>query len=321
MREYYKYRNPDSSGLPNRMTRSAEDAIVDVVIPVYRSLQETQRCIESVLQNRQEVHFEVIVVEDASPEPELVGYLNALSVSSSVTLLSNQSNLGFVHSVNRGMSLHADRDVVLLNSDTEVANDWLDRLKRCAYSAANIGTVTPFSNNATICSYPVFCADNALPDGVALKCLDEMFRRVNRGKSVAIPTGVGFCMYIRRNCLNQVGLFDAGNFGKGYGEENDFCMRASQQGWLNLLCADTFIYHAGGVSFMAEKERRILAALEVLHRLHPGYEELVRQFVAADPVLALRAAVDVELAEFRARKTPAWKKLRASITRFLKDYQ
>lgn len=301
MREYSRLGHPESGGLPVQTERLADNGIVDVIIPVYRGLQETRRCIESVLGCRQETYLEVVVVDDASPEPELADYLNSLAASSSITLLRNQSNLGFVQSVNLGMSLHPKRDVVLLNSDTLVANDWLDRIRRCAYGAAKVGTVTPFSNNATICSYPVFCAENALPEGVELSELDKMFRRVNHGKSVEIPTAVGFCMYIRRACLDQVGLFDAGNFGKGYGEENDFSLRASQQGWLNLLCADTFVYHAGGVSFGAEKDARVAAALDALHRLHPGYEDLIQRFVAADPIKGLRAVVDRELAAYRAR--------------------
>ncbi|MDD5404527.1 MAG: glycosyltransferase [Sulfuricella sp.] len=296
-------------------------ALVDVVVPVYRGYDETLRCIESVLENSQETRYELIVVDDASPEPGLAACLDDLAARRALTLLRNSSNLGFVQSVNLGMSLHPERDVVLLNSDTLVANDWLDRIRRCAYSAARVGTVTPFSNNATICSYPEFCAENVLPEGVESSALDQMFRRVNHGKSVVIPTAIGFCVYIRRACLDQVGLFDAGNFGKGYGEENDFSMRASQQGWLNLLCADTFVYHAGGVSFMAEKDARVATALDVLYRLHPGYEDLIRRFVAADPLKELRAAVDRELAAYRARKMPTWGKLCSFISKFMKNFQ
>jgi hypothetical protein len=131
--------------------------------------------------------------------------------------------------------------------------DWLDRLRRCASSRPKIGTVTPFSNNATICSYPDVCRENGLPDGVELGELDRVFRRVNAGKIAEIPTAVGFCMYIKRACLDQVGLFDAERFGKGYGQENDFSLRAAEKGWSNVLCADTFVFHQGRASFQSEK--------------------------------------------------------------------
>ena len=58
-------------------------------------------------------------------------------------------------------------------------------------------------------------------------------------------------MYIRRAALADIGLFDAEAFGRGYGEENDFCLRASARGWRHLLACDTFVYHEGAVSFGA----------------------------------------------------------------------
>lgn len=273
--------------------------VVDVIVPVYRGVEETRRCIESVLKAQCATPFELVLIDDASPEPELASYCASLGNRPGVTVLTNARNLGFVGSVNRGMSLHPDRDVVLLNSDTEVANDWLDRLRRCAYSQADIGTATPFSNNATICSYPFFCADNAMPAGIGLAELDQLFARVNSGEHVEIPTAIGFCVYIRRACLNQVGLFDAGHFERGYGEENDFSRRAAKAGWRNVLCADTFVFHAGGVSFQAERECLMASAAEVLRGLHPDYDALIRHFAAADAPAKYRRTVDIALARKR----------------------
>eukprot|EP01035_Chromulina_nebulosa_P045440 gene45440-61565_t len=179
-------------------------------------------------------------------------------------LLENPENLGFVGTVNRGMALSTQADVLLLNSDTEVANDWLDRLCATAYAQARNGTVTPFSNNATICSYPRFCEPNALPPGHTTASLDALAAQANPGAAVDVPTGVGFCMYIRRDCLDAVGLFDVPNFGKGYGEENDFCRRALARGWRNLHALDTFVLHSGGVSVGASKSQRELDAMETL---------------------------------------------------------
>lgn len=272
--------------------------VVDVIVPVYGGFDETRRCIESVLEAHCTTAFELVLIDDASPEPDLAAYCDALRERPGVTVLRNPENLGFVATVNRGMDLHPDRDVVLLNSDTEVANNWLDRLRRCVYSEPNIATATPFSNYATICSYPVFCADNALPD-IGLAALDRVFGEVNAGALVELPTAVGFCMYIRRACLDQVGLFDAGRFGRGYGEENDFSRRAAKAGWCNVLCADTFVFHAGGVSFGAERAALAPVAAEAVSQLHPEYAALVQKFVAEDPPARYRRAVDMELARQR----------------------
>ncbi|MDD0811446.1 methyltransferase domain-containing protein [Curvibacter sp. RS43] len=267
---------------------------IDVIVPVYRGLSDTQRCIRSALASVQRRDWALIVINDCSPEPEVTAWLREVAASEPrITLLENTENLGFVATVNRGMSLHPERDVVLLNSDTEVANDWLDRLAHAAHHNGRVATVTPFSNNATICSTPRFCEANPLPVGYDTARLDALFARTNPGQVVDVPTGVGFCMYIRRDCLQAVGLFDVANFGKGYGEENDFCCRAQQAGWRNLHALDTFVLHAGGVSFGASKSARELAAMETLRRLHPSYDAEVQAFIGRDPARAARQAVDV----------------------------
>lgn len=269
---------------------------VDVIVPVYRGLEDTRRCIESVLSPQANVQtpFRLIVINDAGPEPELAAWLHTLPARDArIVLLENETNLGFVGTVNRGMALSDTHDVLLLNSDTEVAGDWLDRLRACAYSNPKAGTVTPASNNATICSYPRFCAANALPRGIQTPELDALFAATNAGVAVEIPTAVGFCMYIRRDCLTQTGLFDMERFGKGYGEENDFCMRAAAHGWHHLLALDVFVRHAGGVSFGAEKSPRERDALEILRGLYPDYETRVHRHVARDPAQPYRLAVDI----------------------------
>ena len=267
---------------------------VDVIVPVYRGLDDTRRCVQSVLAAQCQTPWRLLLINDASPEPEVTQYLREVAPTDErITLLENEANLGFVGTVNRGMALSADNDVLLLNSDTEVANDWLDRIRAAAYGDQRVASVTPFSNNATICSYPRFCQDNDLPDGWDTARLDALFARTNPGQVVDVPTGVGFCMYIRRAALAEVGLFDVEHFGKGYGEENDFCIRAAGAGWRNLHLLDTFVRHFGGVSFGDSKSPRERAAMDTLRRLHPRYEAQVLAFVRDDPARLARTMVDL----------------------------
>ena len=266
--------------------------VIDVVVPLYRGRAETQACIESVLASVQRVQFELIIIDDASPEPELSNWAAQLAERGQCTLLKNDANLGFVRTANRGMDLHRDRDVVLLNSDTIVANDWLDRLRNCAYSDARIATVTPFSNNAEICSYPRFCAVNPLPPRAEFEKLDALFSVANCGCNVDLPTGVGFCFFLKRDALIDIGTFDAATFGAGYGEENDFCQRAIQRGWRNVIAADVYVGHTGGVSFGAGQAALKAHALASLLKLHPGYSEDVRNFIGTDPPKVFRTIVD-----------------------------
>lgn len=272
-----------------------EQPKVTIIIPVYGGFEDTRCCIESVLASTYKTPAELVVINDASPEPELVEWLK--DNAQRFTLLHNEHNLGFVGTVNRGMALYPDNDVVLVNSDTEVSNDWLDRLQEAAYSHARIGSVTPFSNNATICSYPIFCEDNELPEGYTPAELDNVFAEVNAGQVVDIPTAVGFCMFIRRDCLNDAGAFDAKLFGRGYGEENEFCMRSALRGWRHVLTGDTFVYHKGGVSFAETQSEHQRHGHKVLTRLYPHYDAVIQQHIAENPARSMRFAVDAALAK------------------------
>ena len=268
---------------------------VDVIVPVYRGLADTRLCIESVLNSNCRTLWRLVVLDDASPEPAVSAWLREIAAEDPrIELLVNEQNLGFVGTVNRGMQRSATNDVILLNSDTEVANDWLDRLRTTAYSSERVASVTPFSNNATICSYPRFCEANRLPAGWDTTQLDALFARTNPGQSVEVPTGIGFCMYVRRDSLDALGFFDVENYGKGYGEENDFCQRAIHAGWQNLHALDVFVMHSGGVSFGESKTPREAQAMATLRRMHPTYETQVHHFLAVDPARPARLAVDLE---------------------------
>ena len=208
-------------------------AEVDIIIPIYRGIEESQTCIESVLSTLPE-WAQLVVINDASPELELTDWLREKSKSADFLLLENEKNLGFVATVNRGMRLNLQRDILLLNSDTEVANDWLSRLREGAYKHQKTASITPFSNNATICSFPNFCEDNQLFGHLSVEQLDHCFKTCAFPENlVEVPTAVGFCMYIRRDCLNAIGYFDEVTFGYGYGEENDWCIRALKAKWRN----------------------------------------------------------------------------------------
>ena len=264
--------------------------IVDVVIPVHGAPREALRCLRSVLASLDGTAAEIIVVDDAGPaDAELTAALDDWAAAGAITLLTNAVNMGFPGAANRGMALHGDRDVVLLNSDTEVFADWLVRLRRAAYAAATIGTVTPLGGRASIASYPDPDADVNPGDA---RRIDALAARVNAGCALDVPVGVGFCLYIKRTCLNAVGLFDVAAFGRGYGEECDLCMRASRLGWRHVVAADLYVHHSGGRSFGAAEQALRHRNGHVLSARYPDYEAAVARFHAADPVRPARRALD-----------------------------
>lgn len=271
--------------------KSALVRTIDIIVPVFLGLDETRACLQSVLNCTLNLPCCLIVVDDASPSVEISQYIDTLATSGKLILLRNTQNLGFAASVNRAIELHPQHDVVLLNSDTCVANDWLERLQACAYSADRIGTATPFSNNATICSYPYEGWAGSLPGSQGLAGIDEVCANVNAGVVIDIPTAVGFCMFIRRDCLAETGLFDAARFGAGYGEENDFCMRASALGWRHCLAADVFVFHQGSVSFSDRSQSLQQTAIQTLQALYPDYLQRVTNFVGRQAIEQARNAI------------------------------
>ncbi|AYO81998.1 glycosyltransferase [Methylobacterium brachiatum] len=291
----------DWDGLPRALTLA--QARVVVIMPVYKGRGETLRAIYACLAAPQKTPFTLLAVNDRSPDPLLTADLKDLAGRGLFHLVENRENLGFVRSVNRGLSLRQGKAVVLLNSDAQVFGDWLDRLVAHAETphaeAAEaegrppVGSVTPLSNNATICSYPRFNANNTMALEIPRPELDQAARTLNRGRSIEVPTGVGFCLYMTAAALDAVGPLDEVAFGKGYGEENDWCMRARKAGFSNLLAEDVYVYHAGQISFGLDPGGEYDQGQAALLAKHPDYPALVGQFVQADPGRRGRARLDL----------------------------
>ena len=272
---------------PSRMAR------INIVVPVYAGVTETLACLSSVLATTSPRLTHITVVDDASPEPELREALEALQRDGRITLIRNATNLGYPGAVNRGLRRHVYCDVVLLNADTEVFPGWLEGLRAAAYGREGIGTVTPLGEEASIVSYsrrkpqPASSAEAARIAAVA--------QAVNVERIVDLPVGVGFCLYVRRDCLNEIGEFEEHDFGKGYGEENDFCLRARRFGWRHVAATSVFVRHLGGRSFGAAKNLLLRRNHRLLNIRHPGYDGLVEQFLKSDPLRAAKRAIDQRL--------------------------
>ncbi len=264
---------------------------IDVVIPVYGAADALGACLESVERETDRSRHRVILVVDGPQDDAVESLVTAFSTNHGRALvLRNEQRLGFVHSVNRGMRA-SSTDVVLLNSDTIVTPRWLEKLTAAAYSSPDIGTVTPLSNHATLCSVPQPFEENLLPTGFDAVSFAALVESASARTYRRIPTGVGVCLYIRRALLDDIGVFDGDAFGLGYGEENDFCMRALARGWLHVADDATFILHAGHRSFGASRVPLQRKAIRTLRRLHPRYMATIAELMKQDPLAPVRARI------------------------------
>lgn len=242
---------------------------VDIIIPIYNAFEKLQRCLQSVYANTDLTENRLILIDDKSSDKRVEPYLDS-QISDNIMVIHNDTNKGFSNNINLGMKQSEDRDVILLNSDTVVTQHWVEKIVKCAYSDNSIGTVTPLSNNATICSVPRFCEENTLPEGIDIDQMAAIVEKCSLRKYPRITVANGFCMYIKREVINTIGHFDAETFGKGYGEENDFCNRAEQMGYIHVMCDDTYIYHSGTQSFTSEEKMIYIKEHErILYERYP----------------------------------------------------
>jgi len=261
-----------------------------IVIPVYDDAEKTELCIASVLATTA-ADVPLVIVNDASPNPLIADYLRTLDDIARVRVITLEHNQGFPAAVNIGMRSVSDHDIVILNADTVVFAGWLERLVGHAERDDLVGTVTPFTNAGSIASYPG--GVESACDRAHAEQLDRLAARINAGQAVEIPTGVGFCMYIRRDCLTQTGEFDAALFASGYGEENDFCLRARRDGWRHVLATDVFVHHANGASFGPRKASLMARNQSLLDLRYPEYPAEIAAFHDADPLAPFRRALDM----------------------------
>jgi len=262
---------------------------IDIIIPVYNGFELLAWLFKAVFQNTADP-YRLIIIDDCSPDPRVWPFLQGVAARRENTiLLRNSVNKGFAASVNIAFQ-HTRNHFVLLNTDVEVPPGWLERLMRPIVKSKDVASTTPFTNSGTICGFPQFLEDNEIFDGLRVDEIDRFFSLVKDDEvRVTLPTGVGFCMGMNRNVVERIGLFDEEAFGRGYGEENDWSMRACSKGYRNIMVPNLFVYHKHGASFGAEEKGRLQERnLEVLVRRHPGYPGLVQRFIEDDPVAMVR---------------------------------
>lgn len=245
---------------------------VAVVVPVYGAPQAVARCLDSVLAHTSG-RARLIVIDDASPDAAISPLLARYAGIAGVRVLHNETNLGFTATANRGIVEAGRADVVLLNADTEVASGWLTGLRRAAYCANDVATATAVSDNAGAFSVPELEHENAMP---ATFSLEDTARALWQRAGLAypeLPSGNGFCLYIRRSVIDAIGLLDAAAFPQGYGEENDFCQRASARGMRHLIAGNVFVHHERSRSFGHERRLALgVTGMAILRERWPRYE-------------------------------------------------
>jgi GT2 family glycosyltransferase len=280
---------------------------VTIVFPVFNALSMLPEALDRVLRHT-DLPWHLIVVEDCSTDADVRPFLKswlaglAQDQRDRVTLIENARNLGFIGSVNKAFELAMARDghVILLNSDAFVPAGWASRLIRPILTHDNVASVTPMSNDAEIFSVPVICQRSNLRPGEA-DLIDAVASGFDPDTALCnAPTGVGFCMALNRRYLEKEPQFDT-VFGRGYGEEVDWCQKINRRGGRHIGHSGLFVEHRGGTSFgSVEKLKLVQDNNAIVARRYPDYDRQVQDFIRHDALSTPRLALAIAWAACRA---------------------
>jgi len=209
----------------------------DIVIPVWNQPEATTECVDSVKRCTR-YPYRLIIVDNGSAR-KTAEYLKNLKESRGieVTLVRNESNEGFIKAVNKGILLSRAKYLCLLNNDTIVTEGWITEMVKVFNKDPLIGIVNPSSN-----TLGQKLADGATP---------EEFARTSKsqsGLSVELGSAFGFCMLIKRELFDRIGLFDE-VYGMGNFEDTDFSLRAKKMGYRTVRAFASYVYHKENRSF------------------------------------------------------------------------
>lgn len=276
---------------------------ITIVLPVYNAFDILQKCLDRV-EKHTELPWRMVLIEDGSTDARVRPFLRQWMAARAdrVELIENAQNMGFIAAVNLGLdrAIELGDHVVLLNSDGLVPRLWAHRLLRPLQVHKDVASVTPMSNDAEILSVPTICKGSVLRDGQA-DAIDAVAARFNPEATLSVlPTGVGFCMALHIDWLRAVPQLDE-IFGRGYGEEVDWCQRVRALGGRHLGVPGLFVEHRGGESFgQAEKERLIARNGQIITSRYPRYDQEVQDFIASDPLVTARLILAVTWAASEA---------------------
>ncbi len=239
--------SPDISAMIAERFQPRE-TLVSIVILTFNQLDRTKECLASI-EKHTGIPHEVIVVDNGSTDGT-VNYLRKWAKKhDNFHLIVNKTNKGFAAGNNQGIEQAKGDYVVLLNNDVVVSEGWLEGMLSAFEKDSTIGLVGPMTNYI---SGEQMEPDAAYKDLAEFEAFARNYRVVHKDQVNAVVRLVGFCLMIKREVIEKIGLLDE-RFGKGNFEDDDYCLRASIAGYKLALAREVFVHHYGSSTFKGNK--------------------------------------------------------------------
>ena len=210
--------------------------MISIVIPVFNQHDMTQECLTAVLDHTQ--NCEIILVDNGSEPPIKPPF----SGFTEITMIRNETNLGFPVAVNQGIRAAKGDIIVLLNNDVIVTPGWADRLINHLEDYAIVGPMTNYCAGKQQVSLPTYQSIEGLNKEAST------LADTSAGESEEVNWVIGFCMMFKKSLYDELGEFDE-SLWPCSGEEIDFCLRARQAGHKVGIAHDVYVHHEGSKTF------------------------------------------------------------------------
>ncbi len=266
----------------NSCNRTQSVHNIDIIIPVYNGYNSLKRNVASLLKytdSRHKIHY----YNDASTDERIKPFLDQFSTQyQHINVIHHEINSGYLKNVNHAIQA-SNKDVILLNADTQVTKNWLNEMLKVA-AEAKVAIVCPLSNNATI-----------------LSIKSELLSEIDKlsyfsGQWYSLPTAVGSCMLIKRSIIDQFGGFDE-YYDPGYGEECDYSMKVRSSDYQIACAPASFVYHEGSVSFKNDANTLKQQHQKLLDLRWPDYQSEIANFIENNPIVLIEEYLHTDVQE------------------------
>ncbi len=262
----------------------------DIIIPIYNSPEWLKMCVYALYKNTPEENIgKVILMNDNSDELTCNCIENLRRKYKKIEVYKNDTNLGFIKNVNRGMDKTTADYILLLNTDCLLSKNTIPKLIEHMEKNKKIGLICPISSNAANLSYDI-------PEHYSYMQVNDLFYKNFKGMNFDACTVVGNCLMISKDCMKKTGYLDEA-YGMGYGDETDYQFKAHSKGFEAKVAIDTYVYHKSEVSFgtSPEKQKRLEHNRKIFFdRWGEEYNKKMQEYVKNDPIEYIKNNLKIE---------------------------